>query len=431
MTGKTSRIWTGIILALLFGVALYLRVYLPYDKIFTAEGIKFAGNDAYYFMRQVDILVHHFPSVTTIEPYYIYPGGGGPVTFRFFSWFLAGIIWVIGLGSPTEHMIDVVSVYFPAVLGALTVIPVYFIGKELVNRWAGVLAAGLVILLPGEFLGRSILGFTDHHVAEVLFTTVSLLFLILAIKTASQRQLTLAHLKSRNWATMVKPAIYSLLAGFFLGIYILTWQGALLFVFLIAVYFVIQFIIDHLKGKNTDYLSFVGVITFLTSLIVSRPIFPGVIAADPLSQASIVIALLIPLVLNGVSRLMTMRQIRPAYYPVALVGLGLAGLGIFYLINPELVRTMLEAFGIVFAPQGAQLTTLEMQPILFPGGNFSSAIIWGNFTTSLLLSPIALGILIYLAIKEGSADKILLVVWSLVILAATLGQRSNRLRVGK
>lgn len=441
-----AQIWTGIILALLFGVALYLRAYLPYNKIFTAEGIKFAGNDAYYFMRQVDILAHHFPNVTTIEPYYIYPGGvGGPVVFRFFAWLLAGIVWVIGLGSPTEHMIDVVSAYYPAVLGALTVIPVYFIGKELLNRWAGLLAAGLVILLPGEFLGRSILGFTDQHVAEVLFTTVSMMFLILAVKTARQRQLTLAHIKRRDWAIMVKPAIYSVLAGIFLGIYILTWEGALLFVFIIAVYFTVQCIIDHFNGKSTDYLSFVAIITCLVTLIISSPIFSSLSSASLLTQVAIVITLLIPLVLNGVSRLMTMRKIKLAYYPVVLVGLGLIGVAALYVINPDLVRSALYSFGVVFFPQGAQLTTLEMQPILFPNGNFSLAVLQGNFPgllpldsassaltfgntlslimTTFFISVVSIAILAYKAVKQGDSEKIIVVVWSLVILAATLSQR--------
>lgn len=446
MNWEKPQIWTGIILALLFVVALYLRAYLPYDKIFTAEGIKFAGNDAYYFMRQVDILVHHFPSVTTIEPYYVYPGGiGGPVIFRFFTWLLAGIVWVIGLGSPTEHTIDVVGAYFPALLGALTVIPVYFIGKELLNRWAGVLAAGLVILLPGEFLGRSILGFTDHHVAEVLFTTVSMMFLILAVKTANQRQLTLAHLKRRDWAIMVKPAIYSLLAGIFLGMYILTWEGALLFVFIIAVYFIVQCIIDHLKGKSNDYLGFVGITTFLVTLIISRPILSSLSSANLLTQVTLVITLLIPLVLNGVSRLMTMRKIKLVYYPVVLVGLGLFGAVALYLVNPDLVRSALYSFGVVFFPQGAQLTTLEMQPILFPSGNFSLAVLQGNFPgllplaptssaltfgntlsfimTTFFISVVSLAILGYKAVKQGGSEIIIVVVWSLVILVATLAQR--------
>ena len=133
-------------------------------------------------------------------------------------------------------------------------------------------------------------------------------------------------------------------------------------------------------------------------------------------------ALLIPLVLSGISWLMARGRIRPVCYPLTLVGLGLVGLAVLYVIAPSLLGSMLGTFKL-FVPTGAQLTTIEMQPLLFPGGNFSFAVAWGNFNISFFLSLISLGMLIYLIVRRGSAGKSLLVVWSLVILAATLGQR--------
>ena len=173
----SPKLVIGIILVLFFAVALSIRVYLPYDKVFVGDWIKLTGVDAYFHMRLIDNLAHNFPHAISFDPYFRHPDFRLVGSISFFDWLLAGIIWVIGLGSPTQHTVDVVSVYIPAVLGALTVIPVYFIGKELFGRGAGVLSAGLIALLPGEFLGRSILGFTDHHVAETLFTTIAMMFL--------------------------------------------------------------------------------------------------------------------------------------------------------------------------------------------------------------------------------------------------------------
>ena len=416
----SPKLIVGIILAVCFGVALYLRVVLPYDQIFSGDWIKFSGVDAYYHMRLVDNLLHHFPLYITFDPYSFYPQGTNIVWPPFFDWLLASVIWMVGLGSPTQHTVDVVGVYFPTVLGALTVIPVYFIGKELFNRWVGVISAGLIAILPGEFLGRSILGFTDHHVAEVFFTTVTMLFLILAVKTARQGQLNLGHLKHREWPVVTKPLIYSLLAGISLGIYLLSWVGGLLFVLVIFVYFVIQFIIDHLRGKPTDYLGIVGTLSLLTASVISLPLLPQT-WLSPLYLPSLAIAVLAPIILVGLSRLMANRGLKPAYYPLSLVGLGLAGLAIFYFVDPSLLKSMLGRFGI-FTPFGAGSTILEVQPLLFPGGSFSMSDAWFNFTTGIFLSLISLGILTYLTIKRGEADKTLLLVWSLLILAATLGQ---------
>ncbi|MBC8276108.1 MAG: oligosaccharyl transferase, archaeosortase A system-associated, partial [Chloroflexi bacterium] len=375
------------------------------------------GNDAYYHMRIVDNLVHNFPHLSSFNPYMIYPGGGGVTSLVFLDYLLAGIIWLIGLGSPTQHTVAVIGVYFPAVLGALTVIPVYFIGKALFNRWAGVIAAGLVGLFPGEFLGRSILGFTDYHVAETLFTTIAMLFLILAVKNARQKELTFGHLKQGDWSILAKPLIYSLLAGIFLGAYFLTWAGALLFVLIAFVGLVIQFIIDHLKGRSTDYLCFVSTIIFLAALLMFLPTSPGT-----MSLASLIIAILVPIALAILSRLMAGWDIKPFFYPVALLGFGLASLAIFHITNPALFGTMM---GRVRILRGwpVETTVLEVQPILFPGGDFSWAVVWGNFTTGFFISLISLGILIYFIVKRGEADKTLFIVWSLVMLAATLSMR--------
>ncbi|MFC1950470.1 oligosaccharyl transferase, archaeosortase A system-associated [Chloroflexota bacterium] len=415
------KLLVGIILAIFFGIALYLRAYLPYDQVFSGDQIKFTGIDAYYHMRLVDNLLHNFPHFLAFDPYTFYPHGAAVGWPPFFDWFLSGIIWIIGLGSPTQHIVDVVGVYFPAILGALTVIPVYFIGKELFGRWAGMIAAGLIAFMPGEFLGRSILGFTDHHVAEILFSTTAVLFLILAIKTASQRQLSLNHIKHREWAIITKPLVYSVLTGIFMGIYLLSWVGALLFVFIISAYFVIQFIINHLRDEPTDYLSIVGTLSWLIALALSLPLLTQT-WYRPLYLPSLLIAIFIPLVLNGILRLMAIKKIKRAYYPLILVGLGLIGLVIFQIVNPDLLSSMVSQFGI-FTRRGAALTILEVQPLLFLHGNFSFLVAWGNFTTGFFLSFVSLGILIYLIVKQGSADKTILVVWSLLILAATLGQR--------
>jgi len=412
----------GIILTLLVGFALYLRVYLPYDHVFGSEWIKFTGVDGYYHMRLVDNLLNHFPQHITFDPYTSYPHGRIISWPFFFDWLLGGTIWLVSLGTPSQHTIDVVGVYFPAILGAITLIPVYFIGKELFNRWVGVLSAGLVTLLPSGFLSRSILGFTDHHVAETLFTTVTILFLVMSIKSARQRQLTFSYLKCREWAIISRPLIYSVLAGIFLGVYLLTWAGGLLFVFLIFAYFIIQSIIDHLRGKKTDYLAIIGTPCMLITLIISLPLLPQVSWLRPLYLPSFIIATLIPLVLTSISHLLTRRRIKRVYYPLILIGLGLTGLAIFYVVDPSLLKAMLGRFGM-FTPGAAALTIIEVQPLLFPTGDFSFQLAWSNFGTGFFLSFVALGILIYLVVKHGDADKTLLVVWTLLILAATLGQR--------
>jgi oligosaccharyl transferase (archaeosortase A-associated) len=412
--GLPPVVIVGIILAVLFGISLYIRIYLSYDQIFVNDWVWFRETDAYYHIRNIENLVHNFPHFNTFDPYMLYPGGAGGLARPFFDWLAAAIVLLVSHGPPTQHTIEAVGAYMPAIMGTLTLIPVYFIGKELFNRWVGVISAALIVILPGEFLNRSRLGFTDHHMAEVLFSTVCILFLIMAIKRARERDISFGHLLSKDWSTITKPLVYTLLAGIFLGIYLLSWSGGLLFIFIIFVYLVIQFTVDHLRNKSSDYLCIVGTPLFLIAFLMLLPIL-GNSGRDTIYRVSLPIAIVVPIALGIISRLMAGRALKPVYYPVTLLGLAGIGLAAFHAINPSLFQSMLDQFGI-FTPGGARLTILEVHPL-------TSWIAWYNFNTSFLFSFIAFAMLIYFAVKERSADKTLFLVWSMIMLIAVLSQR--------
>ena len=411
----------GIILAALCGISLYIRIALPYDQIFVNDWVWFRETDAYYYMRNIEVLVNNFPHFNSFDPYMLYPGGAGVLARPFFPWLIAGIIRLVSWGVPTLHTMEAVGAYMPAILGTLTLIPVYFIGKELFNRWVGVISAALIVILPGELLHRSLLGFTDHHVAEVLFSTVCILFLIMAIKRAREREISFGHFIRRDWSTITKPLVYTLLAGVFLGIYLLSWQGGLLFIFIIFAYLVIQFIVDHLRHKSSDYLCIVGTPLFLVAFLMLLPVL-GKSSLDTVYRVAMPVVIVVPIVLSIISRLMAGRALKPFYYPLTLLGLAGIGLVALHAIDPGLFKYMIGQFSI-FAPGGAMLTVLEVQPLLFPGGEFTLRIAWANFTTSFFISFISFAMLIYLVIKEKSADKTLFLVWSIIMLMAVLGQR--------
>jgi len=415
----SSKAIYAVALLVIFGIALSIRVCVPFDSVFGGDWVRFGVNDPWYHMRLVENLVHHFPQRISFDPFAFYPSGLDVPFAPFFDLLLGFVIWVIGLGSPSEHTIEIVGAYYPAVLGALVTIPVYFIGRELFNRNIGLLSAGLIAVLPGEFLFRSLLGFTDHHIAEVLFSTLMVLFLILAIKSAREKETSFNHILSRDWKNIRKPLIYALLTGLTLGMYLLSWVGALLFVFIIVAYIIIQYIIDHLRGKSTDYLCIIGLPTFLIALVMilpfSYPPYPG----KGIVIVSLVIGVIAFLVLGGLSRLLAYRRIKRAYYPLALAVLGLAGLGVFYAIDPSLLGSMLGQFWI-FNPSEALGTVSEVRSLLSIDGILTLV---NYFTTGIFMALIALGLIIYAVIKEERADRTFLIVWSLIMLVAMLTQR--------
>jgi asparagine N-glycosylation enzyme membrane subunit Stt3 len=410
----------GIILGVLCGISLYIRIYLPHDQIFVNGAVWFRETDAYYYMRNIEILVHNFPHYNTFDPYMLFPGGGATLVRPFFAWLVSGIILLVSHGIPTLHSMEVIGAYMPTILGTLVLIPVYFIGKELFNRWAGVIAAALVVILPTEFLHRSLLGFTDHHVAETLFSTVAILFLIMAIKRARGREISFGHVLNRDWPAITKPLVYTLLAGIFLGLYLLSWQGGLMFIFIIFLYLVIQFVVDHLRRKSTDYLCIIGTPLFLVALLMLLPIL-GSRSLDTMSRVSLLIAILVPIVLSVISRLMAGRALKPVYYVLVLLGLTGIGLAVLHAVNPSLFQSMLGRFNI-FTPTGARLTIMEVTGLLFPYGTFTLSMAWANFTTSFFIAFIALVMLIYATVREKRVDKLLLLLWTIILLITVVSR---------
>jgi oligosaccharyl transferase (archaeosortase A-associated) len=411
----------GVILAGLCGISLYLRIVPSYHSIFVNnQTVWFRETDAYYYMRNVESLVHNFPQFNMFDPYQLFPGGSGAVLRPFFAWIVAAAVLIVkGTASipyslQALHGMEVVAAYVPAILGTLVLFPVYFIGKELFNRWAGVASAALVVIIPSEFMHRSLLGFTDHHVAEVLFSTTAVLFLIMAIRRARERDISFTHILTRDWSAARKPLIYTLLAGIFLGVYLLTWIGGLLFIFIIFAYLVIQFIIDHLRRKSTDYLCIVGTPVFLIAFLMLLPVLRSG-GLDTLYRFSMPFAIVVPIVLSVISRLMAAKALKPVYYLLGLLVVAGVGLAAFHAINPSLFRSVFNQFGVL-SPGGAALTIMEVAPL-------SLAMGWSNFTTSFFIAFVAMGMLVYIVVKGKSAEIVLLLVWSIVMLLAAHGQR--------
>lgn len=406
-----------VILVLIFGLSLCLRIALPANEVFGGTAIKLTDNDAYFYMRLMDNLCAHFPSLGNFDPYYIFPSGkdlaGQPLFFIYFMGFFA---WLLGGGTPSQQTIDLVGVYFPAILGALMVFPVFLIARTLFNKWAGLAAALLITLIPGEFLVRTLLGNTDSHVMEIFFSTLFMMFLLLGAEKGKLLAFhTILDIRGNNIVIML---IYLLFAGLCLGIYIASWMGAALFILISFTWLVLQFISDHLRKADTFYLGLCGAVVYIFALILSL-LVPNIM---PITMAALVIALLSTIALSVLSLLFKRRGIKGSYYLLAIFGTGLLALALLALVNSSLIGMMLDkasAF-IIWNPLSP---IAETQPLLIQDGKFTLALVWGNYTVGSLLALAALVIVCYRAIKKGQAGILMIAVWSITILLSTLTMR--------
>ncbi len=177
---------------------------------------------------------------------------------------------------------------------------------------------------------------------------------------------------------------------------------------------VIQLVVDHMRHQPTGYLITIGTIVFTVAAVMFLPT-----GRQPFYVVSILGVITLLLALGGISRFMAKKNIKFVYYPLAVVGVGIVGLTLFFALYPALFDAMV---GMII-PKGTQLTTIEMQPLLFPNGVFTFALAWGNYGLTFFMALIALGILVYGIVKQGNAVLTTIVVWSGVILVMALGQR--------
>ena len=423
---KASLIY-GVALALLFGLSLYIRAALPYNSVFTDAFVRFGGNDPWYNMRIVENTLHNFPHRIYYDAFTYYPYGTTKGFAPLFDYLLAVTIWIIGLGNPFATLgqqgIDVIGAWFPAVLGALTILPVYFIGKEVWNRNAGLLAAALIAILPGQFLSRSILGFTDHHVAETLFSTMAMLFFILSIKAAKSNEITFDSVLKKDWTSLKKPLIYSFFAGVFLGSFYLAWIGAPLFIFILIIYAVVQYVIDHLRAESTDYLCIIFVPVFLISLVMIAPV-PKIGAITSIQSISLLLGIAVFLILSAVSFLMNYKEIEPYGYPLAIGALAVISVVLLSALNLPVYSKIIGALH-VFLPSESSLTIAEVHPmhVFSPyTGKITDSETWRWFSTTFFIAFAAYPWIGYNIAKKFRAEEILIIVWSAVMLFACFGQ---------
>ena len=405
------------VLVLAFCVSLALRTAVPWEHVFPGAWIKCTDNDAYFYMRLLDNLSSHFPLLGGWDPYGIYPDGrdlsGQPLFFVYLMGFIA---WLLGGGAPSQQVVDLVGVWFPAVLGALLVFPVFFIGRSVFNKWAGLAAAGFIALMPGEFLIRTLLGNADSHALEITLSTLFMLFLVLAVKAGAG----IAALPGSpgELRAITRPAIYGAAAGIFLGLYILSWQGAVLFVLISFLWLVVQAVSDHLRGRPLIYLGVTGLAVYVPALLLS---LAG--PSNILAVAALGVSIFTAAALPALSLLMRRFKPKAIIYPAVLLALGIAGLLALSAAAPGFFKAALERLTFFFA-WNPQVTIAEMRPLLIDRqGHFTLELLWGNYTSASLLAAVALAVVLYRAVRQGRPEVALLAVWSVVTLLSALAMQ--------
>ncbi|MGD0171038.1 MAG: oligosaccharyl transferase, archaeosortase A system-associated [Halobacteriota archaeon] len=419
---KETHAERAVMLLVIFIVALYLRIILPWASSIQGGSIIINDFDPYYHLRIIENTIQHFPYVLAYDPYVNYPTGfwiGWPPLFDFLAaaytlvaMALFHVDWQVGVAT------------FPALLGALAILPIYYITKLVFDWKAGIVAAALLTVIPANIL-RSMVGNVNHHVAaEVLFPALLFLFLMLALKG----ELTFG--KVRRFAFTGgdrRTLLYAALAGVFVTAGLLTWLGSFLFLGIIGAFAIVQYSIYHVKRLSSDNLTIILLTMLFVSLITLLPVsltshFGLTIDTLNLSlfQPLFLVALIIIFAIFGFLAYY-MRGMRRATYPLTICALVVAaGVG-FYLWNPGLAVTVFGGYGF-FTGSGVLQTVAEAQPLFGGAGGFQLGTAAEYFQLLLFVGLAGLAVLVYRMWRKQDEAALLLAVWSVFAFALAAEQ---------
>ncbi|MCD4843199.1 MAG: oligosaccharyl transferase, archaeosortase A system-associated [Methanosarcinales archaeon] len=425
-----------IFLFLIFCISFYLRAILPYDSVFRNDIIGFAADDAVYHMRLVENMIDNFPNKIWFDPFTRYSSGQllhfGPL----WTYMIATTSLILGGGSPSLELTRTVGAYFPAIFGSLLIFPVYFIGKEVFDRRVGLLCAFIVAVMPGQILSRSVLGFTDHHVGEVFFSTLYIMFFIIAVRSIRGKDISFADIQNKNWNKIKGPIIISIFSGIAFGLYMLQWSNGVFFGGIIAIFIILQYIIDHMRGRSVEGLCLISIVSYLFA-------FPLVIFfVDPAnsfqagrySYLHILITLgsaIFFLLLGLLSVKMNEKDVKKIYYPLTIAGIYALGLVMAKLFVPGVLSSFQTFFTIFQSREGGYLTIAEASPpthsqifgaAAYPNnfGNYPGLLeIISTYYLALLAMVIIGALLIF---RKWEPEKAILLMWCIIMFALSTGQ---------
>jgi dolichyl-diphosphooligosaccharide--protein glycosyltransferase len=208
----------------IFLAALAVR-WLPYHACFAADRTYFFGTDPYYHLRRVLLTVADFRHMPSIDYYLGYPEGTPNMLAPLMYLFSGALSWIAAGGrQPDQQLVEAVCAAAPTVWGALSCIPVFYLGRQLAGRLAGFVAAACMAIIPASLL-QTLVGVFDNNGLEPLIAAV----FFLAVATLLQEQ-SLAEHKGKLLSGQV---IAAGLAGW---IALFTWRGSVMFFIIVGVF---------------------------------------------------------------------------------------------------------------------------------------------------------------------------------------------------
>jgi dolichyl-phosphooligosaccharide-protein glycotransferase len=406
---KDRRLYIIVALITFFSLfALWLRLLPLLVKGDTDVLMLVASDDPLYNLRQVEQILANFPNYAWFDAMTMYPHGSPIYWGPLFPTLIAICCLITGAATRTE--IISTGLLVPPLMAVVIIALMYFIGKTCGDWKTGILASGFTAIITGQFFYRSLYGYMDHHIAEVLFSTLFCLFYMYAILSEKRSKIEL-----KNPGSYRSLLLVSGLAGiaYLLGLF--TMPTMILFAMIAGIFTVIQFIIDVYRGRTSEYLLLINITIFVIATI-GMLIFGLKNTGIDLSTYSIghIIAYLGMIIGTGILYLLQiyLKEKEKYYYPIALAGCGLAFAVFLYFAIPQLYTLLIYDLFSFFGQAPVTETVQEAR-------GWAPELAWHTFNYGLLLMAGGILVMIYKNLHNEHPEQVFALVWSIIMFFST------------
>ncbi len=255
------------VLIALFALYMFLANYFVWSLAFQDSFLNVSGgSDPYfnYYLVQYTLSTHSQLLHTILLNYPVGTVNARP-PFYMWSVVFAGYVFspIFGLKMAAYYAFLESDAFY----GALLIIPVYLMAKAIFGKKAGMFAAVLFTIMPGN-LTSGVLTDGRAHTPELIFALFSIYFFEMAIITAKKGVIVKKLTDFRSYFSSIKsyynenriPTIYALMAAVSLGGLIVFWQGFPYIEVIILIYVAVQLLYNLMLKRPTGYLTYYSII---------------------------------------------------------------------------------------------------------------------------------------------------------------------------
>ncbi|MCI4359026.1 MAG: carboxypeptidase regulatory-like domain-containing protein [Thermoplasmata archaeon] len=269
--------WTVLVLAAAFSITFLIRTLwnLPLFEQYGTTYYFAGGSDSFYHWRVSDyILLNHANLVH--DPLLKYPAGAINPREPLFDWMNAvfGLLFAPLFGGSAMSAGMFSLEVAPPLWAALSVVPIYLVGKEVSSRRMGLIAALIWPFLVAN-IDSSTFGYANYLSFYTFFILVMIYSYLRTIRAAGTRRWVTSYRHPRDILRGLRDFLYyekaavkwAVFTGVSFSAVVLTWQGYTFLVALVIVFVIVQMVVERVRRIDSLGL-------YLTTWIVGLVGFP-------------------------------------------------------------------------------------------------------------------------------------------------------------